>query len=656
MKLAASLIFNCLVFCLIFTNFTTAQTKERDVKKEEQIWQELQKTAPKSVETFKAATIALDNQKYEESAKLYKEVLVKSPDFNPALRRLGFTLIALGQRDEGLKAGKKAVDLNRTPDNLISYAVDLTTSDSKTYQPTQSEINEAFTLAKEAQQKDTENDPDYASMAADLALSSGHDQDFIYITKSLETNHPQLMQTHYFKSIRLAMEGNFSESEVEMKQAESLGLPAETAQAIRSGIKKAEDESYFGLGGYFQYFYYAFSLVGIWALGLLGLFIGGKILSAKTLHSIENSDPSDITGGGQADLRRLYKNVINFAGIYYYISQPIVMFLVITLTLGVIFFFFWVGRIPIKLIVILGFVGLATIFYMLKAFFVRHKPEDPGRILSEAEAPELWALVKNIAKTLETRPVNEIRLTHGSELAVYERGGFRAKMQDKADRILIVGVATLNGFSQNAFRAVVAHEYGHFSNRDTAGGDVAYRVNADIVSLAQSMGQSGTATFYNIAFQFLRLYHFIFRRITHGATRLQEILADRVAVYQYGAEAFREGLTHVIRRDIEFNHVAEKEISAAFGTNRAMQNLYDLTVQDETAKKDLEQQFEENINRPTTEDDTHPSPKDRFNLIAKINSKAAQPLTGMVWDFFKDRDALTTEMNNMLETAIKSSM
>ena len=81
---------------------------------------------------------------------------------------------------------------------------------------------------------------------------------------------------------------------------------------------------------------------------------------------------------------------------------------------------------------------------------------------------------RNVAAAINTRPVNEIRVTHGTELAVYERGGMRVKMQDKAERILIVGVATLNGFSQNAFRAVLAHEYGHFSNRDTAGGDIAY--------------------------------------------------------------------------------------------------------------------------------------------------------------------------------------
>lgn len=459
------------------------------------------------------------------------------------------------------------------------------------------------------------------------------------------------MQTHYFKAIRLAMEGNYSEAENELQQAEKLGLPSESAQVIRTGIERTQDQAYFGLGKYFKYGFY---LVGAWILGLIVLFIVGKILSIKTLHSIENSDSNDITGGGQAGLRKFYKTVINVAGIYYYLSQPIVMLLVITLTLGIIGFFFWVGTIPIKLVVIIGFVGLATIFYMLKSFFIRPKLEDPGRILSEDEATGLWDLVRDVAKTLETRPVDEIRITSASELAVYERGGIRAKMQDKAERVLIVGMATLNGFSQNAFRAVLAHEYGHFSNRDTAGGDVAFRVNTDIINLARSMAESGTATFYNIAFQFLRFYHFLFRRITHGASRLQEILADRVAVYQYGADAFREGLSHVILRELEFNHVAEKEINAAFATNRALQNLYNLTIDDETIKKDLKQQFDEYISRPTTEDDSHPSPQDRFKLIAQIKPKEIEPISGEVWDLFNDKEALTAEMNTRLENRLKA--
>ena len=274
--------------------------------------------------------------------------------------------------------------------------------------------------------------------------------------------------------------------------------------------------------------------------------------------------------------------------------------------------------------------------------------------MSESEAPALWTLVRKVAEDINTRPADEIRITHGAEVAVYERGGVISKMNDNAERVLIVGLAALQGFRQNAFRAVLAHEYGHFSNRDTAGGNIALRVNMDIMQLAESMAKSGTATVYNIAFQFLRFYHFLFRRITHGASRLQEILADRVAVYHYGADAFREGLNHVIRRDIEFSHVANSEISAAYSGGRALKNLYELMPEGDDITKSLEEEFNNYMSRPTTEDDSHPSPQDRFKLIAPINSKESLPIDGQVLDLFTDKDALTREMNDLLEQRLKA--
>ncbi|HEX9928604.1 MAG TPA: M48 family metalloprotease [Pyrinomonadaceae bacterium] len=666
MKISHNWLIACFLLCFALTGVTLAQQQERDLNKEEKLRQQLQKIAPKAVNGFKAATNALDEKNYEESARLYNEVLAQAPNFEPALRRLGFALIGIGKRDEGLKMSQKALALNRSSDNLFSYALALTERGVNNYQPTETELEQALALSKEAMQKDTENDSDYAIAVADFALSLNREQDFRDASRFLAEKYPDLIATHYFNSIRLANDGNFAAAEAEIRKAESLGLPPEAAQEILSGIERAKrgeyqsgnapNNSFIGDFRFGAYFYYGLYLVGTWALGLLTLFVAGKILSVKTLRSIENSDPNDITGGGQEGLRKIYKNVITIAGIYYYLSQPVVMLLVVVAVLGTIMFFLWLGWIPVKLLLILVLVGAVTIFYMIKSLLVRNKTDDPGRALREDEAPQLWALTRDVAKAINTRPVDEIRLTPGSELAVYERGSIRMKMQDKAERILIIGVATLNDFSQNAFRAVLAHEYGHFSNRDTAGGAVALRVENDIIRLAEAMAQNGTATVYNIAFQFLRVYHFLFRRITHGATRLQEILADRVAVHQYGADAFREGLTHVVRRGVEFNHLAAKEINAAYNSNRSLQNLYEMTEQDETVRKNLEQEFNEAINSLTTEDDTHPSPQDRFKLANQIKSKESLPINGMVWDLFKDRESLTKEMNQMLETIVRANL
>jgi hypothetical protein len=283
---------------------------------------------------------------------------------------------------------------------------------------------------------------------------------------------------------------------------------------------------------------------------------------------------------------------------------------------------------------------------MIRSLFLKIESDDPGRSLSYEEAPGLWDLARAVAAAVGTRAVDEIRLTPGTDLAVYEKGTFRERSKDKARRILIIGGGVLNDFEQTGFRAVLAHEYGHFSHRDTAGGDIAIRVNADMMKFAHAMILSGQNVWWNIAFHFLRIYHFIFRRISHGATRLQEVMADRVAASMYGSKAFEQGLTHVVRKAVEFRYLATKEINESANARRALQNLYELQPSD---NPDLEEEIKKSLERKTSEDDTHPSPSDRFRFTSRILAAGEQPVSGKVWDLFKDKETLTSEMTKTIQ-------
>ena len=345
-------------------------------------------------------------------------------------------------------------------------------------------------------------------------------------------------------------------------------------------------------------------------------------MSRMTLNSLEAANPNSPTSSSELTLRKFYRRLINVAGFYYYISLPVVIFLVIIVAASVTYAFVMARRIPIKLVLFLAIGGLITIFALVRSLFIKIQSIDPGRSLTYDEAPGLWDLTRTMAATLNTRPVDEIRITPGTELAVYEKGTWKERSQDKAQRVLLLGIGLLNDFKQNGFRAVLAHEYGHFSNRDTAGGDVAIRVNNDMMKFAHAMIASEQDGWWNIAFHFLRIYHFIFRRISHGATRLQEVLADRVAALQYGPLAFEEGLTHAVRKSVEFYHLANKEIDESVAARRALQNLYELRLEQTS---NLQQQIDESLNYKTSEDDTHPSPNDRFRLTRKITGANKSP-------------------------------
>ncbi len=632
-----------LLLLILFASSTPAQ-QSRDMEKEKAIWAELETFAPNSLADFKAATEAMDAQDVEKAVTLFQAVYEKAPKFDAVLRRLGGCLVATGKTGPGFALMEQAVAIRRSPENLISLAQSLAYP-GVGKQGTRQQKLRAYELTREANHSPQRpNDPDYLVLQAQLSMELEKIDDFRRVTEQLAQKHPELMATHFYNAMLAAYDEKWITAEKEIKVAQSLGLAPEIAQQfLDSGVQTR--------ARVWQYLTYSLYLVGAWIVGLTALFLIGKLMSRRTLASLERANPNSPTSGSELTLRKWYRQLINVAGFYYYISLPVVIFLVIIVAASIIYAFLMMGRIPIKLVALLVIGALITIFTLIRSLFIKVESADPGRSLNYDEAPGLWDLTRTVAAAVNTRPVDEIRITPGTELAVYEKGTMRERSQDKAQRILILGIGVLNDFKQNGFRAVLAHEYGHFTHRDTAGGDVAIRVNNDMMKFAHAMIENEQATALNVAFQFLRIYHFIFRRISHGATRLQEVLADRVAALQYGPLAFEEGLTHVVRKSVEFHHLAVKEIGASVEGQRALQNLYELRVEQNS---DLQEQIEASLNRETSEDDTHPCPNDRFRFTRRVAGANESPATGMVWDLFANREALTNEMTSLIQSEVQS--
>src|SRR5262245_11011732 len=100
-----------LLLCVVYP--LSAQSS-RDPAQEMPIVEQLRKISPKSVDDFIAATEAMDERRFDDAASLYRNVLMDAPEFEPAMRRQGYTFIALGRRTEGLELTKKALEKNRS--------------------------------------------------------------------------------------------------------------------------------------------------------------------------------------------------------------------------------------------------------------------------------------------------------------------------------------------------------------------------------------------------------------------------------------------------------------------------------------------------------------------------------------------------------------
>lgn len=79
---------------------------------------------------------------------------------------------------------------------------------------------------------------------------------------------------------------------------------------------------------------------------------------------------------------------------------------------------------------------------------------------------------------------------------------------------------------------------------------------------------------------------------------------------------------------------------------RHLQNLYALEPHQEKA---IDEEIESALNRETSEDDTHPSPLERFRLVSRVVSSNQSARSGPVWELFADRDTITQEMSSQIE-------
>src|SRR5262249_42282222 len=150
-----------------------------------------------------------------------------------------------------------------------------------------------------------------------------------------------------------------------------------------------------------------------------------------------------------------------------------------------------------KLVALIAIVVIVTVGAVLKSLFVRVRDEAPGLPLSNQ--PRLRAVLDEVAGRVGTRAVDNVYFTPCTEIPVMERGGMMRQMRGASERCLILGAGVLDGMKVGEFKAVLAHEYGHFSNADTAGGGFALAVRRSVLVMTISLARSGAAAWYNPA-------------------------------------------------------------------------------------------------------------------------------------------------------------
>ena len=603
---------------------------------------ELRALDPGAVEIWTQANAARGAGKTEEAVKLFAAVHARVPSFDHALRRLAYEEHALGRRADAIAHGRAALALNRSVYNLSSLGRILVEGPAGV--ASSAEMVEARRLVDEAVQLQPLEASAHSARAA-VALSIGDMATLRESVTVLERLEPNDMGTHVMAFYASANEGDFGAARASLDRAKALGLPQDAYDGMLGQLNTITPF-------YVRWWKPVTIALAIW-FGCFALLLGAGILLSRIAIRAAHEVPDDLSANASGlgtRLRRVYGAVLFLSSVFYYVSVPVVIGLVLLAGGGLIYATFAIGHIPIKLVILAVVVVGVSIWSIVKSLFIRIPDNDPGMRMDLAKHPRLRALLDEVAARIGTRAVDHVYLTPGTEMAVMERG------KKTKERCLILGVAGLDGLAIRPLKAVLGHEYGHFTNRDTSGGAFALKVRNSVSATAYALAEGGAAAWYNPAWLFVNGFNRVFLRISEGASRLQEVLADRWAVFAYGADAFEAGLRHVVTRGVHFDAHVGATLKEVVDGQLPLTNLY--TYQPVQPGDDVNAAIEEALQPQSSAYDSHPSPAERFALVHALPRHGAAPDSGddaPAWSLFDDVLELQRAMTAQVRDNVRAN-
>jgi heat shock protein HtpX len=163
--------------------------------------------------------------------------------------------------------------------------------------------------------------------------------------------------------------------------------------------------------------------------------------------------------------------------------------------------------------------------------------EAPGPQLQPANHPKLFSMLRGVAAATKQEMPAEVYLVGDMNAWVAHRGGF---MGLGAHRVMGLGLPLLQTLTVSEVRAVLAHEFGHYSGGDTKVGRFVYQTRAAIGRTLENLGEHGSI----LQLPFL-WYGRLFLRVSHAVSRRQELAADELAAHVAGARPLAEGLKKI---------------------------------------------------------------------------------------------------------------
>lgn len=337
----------------------------------------------------------------------------------------------------------------------------------------------------------------------------------------------------------------------------------------------------------------------------------------------------------------------------------------------------------ITLMVGLGLIGLGVmvmVFLVKFIFSVKRYDTSDGIEVFEEDLPELFAFIRKLSKDTNVRFPKKIILTPDVNAAVFYDSSFWS-MFFPVRKNLKIGLGLVNSLSVSEFKAVIAHEFGHFSQRSMKLGSYVYQVNRVIYNmLFENTGyQKSLESFARMSRYFAffaqltvliargiqwvlrHMYHFVNKGYM-ALSREMEFHADAVAAIVSGSENCVFALRHVEIGDSCYNEVINK-CNEWVGKQKFTENVYplqrialqqfastfSLPLENSLPAVDKEVSFREKITRVDIKNQwaSHPTTPEREDRLLAINVQAEKK-SGNAWILFDNPEKWQKKLTDKL--------
>ncbi|UZR99145.1 M48 family metallopeptidase [Chondrinema litorale] len=334
----------------------------------------------------------------------------------------------------------------------------------------------------------------------------------------------------------------------------------------------------------------------------------------------------------------------------------------------------------------LGIIGLGVMLFIfcIKFVFSKSVEENPERVeISEKEFPKLFEFIRQVNVETQTKFPKKIFLSPDVNARVFYNSSFWS-MFFPVRKNLEIGLGLVNTLNISEFKGVLAHEFGHFSQKSMKLGSYIYVVNKSIFNLVYEKDNwdnvlaewiqgggifgfyarltywiaQGLRTLLSSAYNLINIYY-------SKLSKEMEFHADAVAVSLAGVASFKQALRKISFSDAAYNYTLEnlKDLSS---TNKASKNLFSnhsfmlqilaernkiewkngsINITDEllTKSTSLSRIFVEN------QWATHPSLEEREANFKEVETICI-PVENSAWDLFDSKEQIQEKLTKIIYT------